>query len=668
MTPITPTTRSTPPVTGTPTQTAATKPGPGQIGLGSKGPEVQQLKTLLRDAGFYTGAINQEMGQQGIDALKKAKAELKLGGPADLAGPTTVDALKKAIASRASGSDFGAQLRSGNLSQTPIYLAIGLAEGTLNKNGSPNSAWYSHGDPGNGKLNKGFGSYQVYQDPRGASLTPEQADRIQANRLAGEWPTIDQALTRAGIPAGPVRDLVAANALDAWNQAPATHGGVYGLLNPSRLAELKQDLASGKNPTEAIVDWRANGYRRDNGTLDAPGLGNSMDRVVADQRRRAEAVGEGLRLRAGSSVPGSGGQPAYQPTTPSTQAPVNIGGTPSSGTGELLANGAKGPEVSQLQETLNKAGASPALTVDGDFGPATEAAVKQFQQRNNLPPDGVVGPMTRSAMAKAQSPSTGTAGNGGGTLNAGTLGNVNNGQYKSSFEIKPGSKGPEVERLKKALTDAGFYTGAINQEMGAQGVEALKKAKEQLKLGGAPDVAGEFTLKKIEEFARTHGGASGASGAAGLLKPVRQQDATSCGLTSIAMITNAVNAKTGTGARPITDQDLRAENGGGTGFLPNVMNQHLQGTGFRATNEDWSSNSWNLIDQSLKAGNPVMISTNGEFSATGFGHYIALTKVEGDRVQYADPADGQLKWTTKQTLDAQPPHSVDGRWMSRIVQ
>jgi len=190
-------------------------------------------------------------------------------------------------------------------------------------------------------------------------------------------------------------------------------------------------------------------------------------------------------------------------------------------------------------------------------------------------------------------------------------------------------------------------------------------------LGGAPDVAGEFTLKKIEEFARTQGsagGATGASGAAGLLKPVRQQDATSCGLTSIAMITNAVNAKTGTGARPITDQDLRAENGGGTGFLPNVMNQHLKGTGFRATNEDWSSNSWNLIDQSLKAGNPVMISTNGEFSATGFGHYIALTKVEGDRVQYADPADGQLKWTTKQTLDAQPPHSVDGRWMSRIVQ
>ncbi|HEX8703749.1 MAG TPA: peptidoglycan-binding domain-containing protein [Myxococcaceae bacterium] len=508
MTTVNPTSRPNIPALGnTATTTAATKPGPGQLGLGSKGPEVKELKTLLRDAGFYNGAINDEMGQQGIDALKKAKAELKLGGPADIAGPTTVNALKKAIASRASGSDFGAQLRSGNLSQTPIYLAIGLAEGTINKNGSPNQAWYSHGDPGNGKLNKGFGSYQVYQDPRGASLTPEQADRIQANRLAEQWPKIDQTLQKAGIPAGPVRDLVAANALDAWNQAPATHGGTYGLLNPQRLAELKKDLASGKNPTEAIVEWRANGYRTDSGNLDAPGLGNSWNRVVADQRRRAEAVGEGLRLRAGSSVPSSSGPSAYQPSTP-TQAPVNIGNTPASGTGELLAHGAKGEEVSKLQELLNKAGANPPLAVDGDFGPATEAAVKNFQQRNNLASDGIVGPMTRESLQKTNSGSTPTTGSNG-PLNAGTLGSVNSGQYTSSFEIKPGSKGPEVERLKKALKEAGFYNGAINQEMGPQGVEALKKAKAELKLGGAPDVAGEFTLKKIEEYAkaRTSSGA-----------------------------------------------------------------------------------------------------------------------------------------------------------------
>jgi hypothetical protein len=133
------------------------------------------------------------------------------------------------------------------------------------------------------------------------------------------------------------------------------------------------------------------------------------------------------------------------------------------------------------------------------------------------------------------------------------------------------------------------------------------------------------------------------------------------------MMANAANAKAGTGARPVNDQDLRAENGGGTGYLPNVLNRHLQGTGFRGTDETWSGNSWGLIEQSLKAGNPVMISTNGEFSASGYGHYITLTKMEGNRVQYADPADGQVKWTTRDTLDAQPAHT-DGRWFSRLVR
>ncbi len=646
MTTISP--RNTSTQSSTTSATSGSKPGPGQIGPGSKGPEVRELKQLLKDAGFYSGAINDEMGPMGMEALKRAKAELKLGGPADIAGPTTIAELKKA-ATR--GSDFGAQLRSDTLSQTPIYQAIGLAEGTIGRNGQPTEAWSGHGDPGNGKLNKGFGSYQVYQDPRGASLTPQQADRIQANRLAEQWPKIDQALSKAGFAPGPARDLVAANALDAWNQAPATHGGTYGLLNPDRLAELKRGLDSGKSPVDAVTQWRANGYRADSGTLDAPGLGNSWNRVVADQQRRAEAVAEGLQLRSNFRLPSTGSTSSYESAAP-TQRSVDIGAG-RVGTGELLARGAKGTEVSQLQEALNKAGATPPLAVDGDFGPATEAAVRAFQQRNNLIPDGIVGPATRPVLQKA----------GGGTSGTGMV-SSQLGSYKPSFEIKPGSKGPEVERLKKALKAAGFYNDAINQEMGTQGVEALKKAKAELKLGGPPDVAGEFTVQKIEEYARNRGPAGGV---AGHVKTLTQQDGSSCGLTSVAMIANAAHAKAGTGARPINDQDLRAENGGGTGYLPTVLNSHLKGTGFRATDESWGAGSWSRIDESLQAGNPVMISTNGQFSTSGYGHYITLTKVDGDRVQYADPADGQLKWTTKQTLDAQPAHT-DGRWFSRLVK
>jgi peptidoglycan hydrolase-like protein with peptidoglycan-binding domain len=72
----------------------------GTITLGSRGPEVAKLKTLLRDAGFYTGVINEEMGSMGVEALKKAKLALKLGGPVDVAGSTTLQALEKAAIAR----------------------------------------------------------------------------------------------------------------------------------------------------------------------------------------------------------------------------------------------------------------------------------------------------------------------------------------------------------------------------------------------------------------------------------------------------------------------------------------------------------------------------------------------------------------------------------------
>lgn len=56
----------------------------------------------------------------------------------------------------------------------------------------------------------------------------------------------------------------------------------------------------------------------------------------------------------------------------------------------------KGSDVLKLQEALNKAGI--VVEADGAFGPATDKAVKQFQQQNGLEPDGIVGPKTRQKL------------------------------------------------------------------------------------------------------------------------------------------------------------------------------------------------------------------------------------------------------------------------------
>lgn len=52
-----------------------------------------------------------------------------------------------------------------------------------------------------------------------------------------------------------------------------------------------------------------------------------------------------------------------------------------------LKLGCKGSDVKKLQELLH-------ITVDGSFGPKTEQAVKEFQLKNNLIADGIVGTKT----------------------------------------------------------------------------------------------------------------------------------------------------------------------------------------------------------------------------------------------------------------------------------
>jgi D-alanyl-D-alanine carboxypeptidase (penicillin-binding protein 5/6) len=73
----------------------------------------------------------------------------------------------------------------------------------------------------------------------------------------------------------------------------------------------------------------------------------------------------------------------------------------SDATGETteLKLGASGQIVEDLQRTLNaRLSPSPQLSIDGDFGPATEKAVVQFQESKKLTADGVVRQETWEAM------------------------------------------------------------------------------------------------------------------------------------------------------------------------------------------------------------------------------------------------------------------------------
>ena len=90
--------------------------------------------------------------------------------------------------------------------------------------------------------------------------------------------------------------------------------------------------------------------------------------------------------------------------------------------------GSTGSDVKKLQQTLNKNGYK--LTEDGIFGAKTQAAVKDYQKKNGLDVDGIVGTNTWGALLKTNTTNT-TATKAANTTATNTAGTVGTGfEYK----------------------------------------------------------------------------------------------------------------------------------------------------------------------------------------------------------------------------------------------
>ncbi len=72
------------------------------------------------------------------------------------------------------------------------------------------------------------------------------------------------------------------------------------------------------------------------------------------------------------------------------------GAKASSGGQPMIEAGSRGDAVRDLQAALAELGWE--LDVDGIFGDATDEAVREFQEENELDADGVVGPLTWAAL------------------------------------------------------------------------------------------------------------------------------------------------------------------------------------------------------------------------------------------------------------------------------
>ena len=131
----------------------------------------------------------------------------------------------------------------------------------------------------------------------------------------------------------------------------------------------RYDSGTGKMEHTLLYDGEGN-YIHDSGEVKKTAIGR--------YKATHYAIPKGL-YDGGSSEP-------VTPPTPDKP-------TPSENQYPTIRHGDRGAAVRKCQELLNM-NFGARLEVDGIFGPATERAVKEFQRRNNLTVDGIVGPRT----------------------------------------------------------------------------------------------------------------------------------------------------------------------------------------------------------------------------------------------------------------------------------
>jgi N-acetylmuramoyl-L-alanine amidase len=146
-----------------------------------------------------------------------------------------------------------------------------------------------------------------------------------------------------------------------------------------------------------------------------------------------------------------------------------------------LQRGEVGEGVRDLQRRLAALGHDSSADEPGDFGPATEAAVRRFQQERGLLVDGLCGPQTWAALVES-----------GFALGDRML-----------YFRQPMLRGDDVAELQRRLNALGFDAGREDGILGRETAAAIVEL--QRNLGLAPDgICGPATvaaLRRVDALA-----------------------------------------------------------------------------------------------------------------------------------------------------------------------
>ena len=195
------------------------------------------------------------------------------------------------------------------------------------------------------------------------------------------------------------------------------------------------------------------------------------------------------------------------PTPTPTKAPVTPTPTPKS-----LQRGFTGSEaVRTVQRRLKELGYYKG-SADGDFGPATEEAVKEFQRANGLTADGKVGEKTLARMnskdAVSYKEAHATATPKPTPKVTATPKPTATPNLEKDYYLTIGSKGKKVETLQRRLIELGWMNGSVSgtyDERTAAAVSAFQRKTKDLWEDG---IAGPDTLRALYSSNAARGSAT----------------------------------------------------------------------------------------------------------------------------------------------------------------
>ena len=503
--------------------------------MGSTGSDVSDLQARLIELGYYAGAIDGKYASATQAAVTEFQS--RNGLTADgIAGRETQDLLYSGAAAPKTVSAQSTQTGYVLLKEGASGLDVRKLQGRLAELG-----YYSGGVDG------------IY----GASTTSAVKAFQRANGLSGDGQAGEQTQTKLYSSSAKYATSPVATADPNQTRSLSlgmTGNDVYALQE--RLIELRYltgvaDGVFGAETQSALIEFQKNNGLTADGTAGASTLkklsgsckaatkatpspapssalreGNSGEAVYILQARlfelgyysgridgrfgeeTTEAVKAFQRANGltADGVVGSGTQKKLDSGTAvpaeSTQAlPEETAAPAQGGTLSTLRKGSSGGEVLVLQQYLQSLGylsASP----DGQFGSATDRAVKLFQEANGLTADGVAGPGTLSILYSGEAVAYDAyfgsgASSSGGASSSDAAAVEPTPKPNTDIVIQWESEGDDVRQYQTRLVELGYLeskyvTGKFNQST----VNATKafQTMNGLKVDGA---AGPQSLKLI---------------------------------------------------------------------------------------------------------------------------------------------------------------------------